>query len=284
MAITIDWATHVISVPQADLTLVSGTLYKLDTDVFRLELKALEASVYGIVNLKNQTHNTEVTVAGTTFARTVEVLAPYSVTFTPDSQWSVRLEGSNNNIFDIESGILNQNQVQVIPTNSAGLIVGGAGGGLTAQQTADAVWDADKVDHQDVDSMGELQQADSSITEQDKLDISDRVWDELTADHTTVGTMGEKQGTAAVGSDVDAIWDEPTSNHQTPGSTGKALIDAGAGGNPWDSPISGSNTEGSFGYLLQTTIINYLTSILNKIATVTTNTIKRVTGSQDNQI
>lgn len=39
-----------------------------------------------------------------------------------------QLEGSNNNIWDVENGILNQNQVQVIPTNSAGLIVGSGGG------------------------------------------------------------------------------------------------------------------------------------------------------------
>jgi hypothetical protein len=58
----------------------------------------------------------------------VEILAPYSVEFTPDSQYSVRLAGANNNIFDVEGGILVQNQVQVIPTNSAGLVVVGESG------------------------------------------------------------------------------------------------------------------------------------------------------------
>ena len=32
-----------------------------------------------------------------------------SITFTPDSQWSVRLDGSNNNYGDVTAGILNQN-------------------------------------------------------------------------------------------------------------------------------------------------------------------------------
>jgi hypothetical protein len=121
MALSINWATGVITVPKADLTLVTGTLYTLDTQAFRLELKALESSVYGICNLKNQKHSTQVTVGGITYARAVEILPPYSVEFE-DGQYSVRLEGSNNNIWDVEAGILVQNQVQVIPTNAAGLI------------------------------------------------------------------------------------------------------------------------------------------------------------------
>ena len=120
--ISIDWATFVISVPQSYLTLVSGTFYTMDTNQFRLDLKAIEASTDGVTFLKTHTHNTEVTVAGTTFARAIEILAPYSVEFE-DGQYTVQLLGSNNNIFDVQAGILAQNQVQVIPTNSAGLIV-----------------------------------------------------------------------------------------------------------------------------------------------------------------
>lgn len=120
--ITIDWSTFIISVPQSYLTLVSGTFYTLDTNQFRLDLKEIEASMVGMPFLKTHTHNTEVTVAGTTFARAIEILAPYSVEFE-DGQYTVQLLGSNNNIFDVQGGILVQNQVQVIPTNSAGLIV-----------------------------------------------------------------------------------------------------------------------------------------------------------------
>ncbi len=124
MATTIDWATGIITVNQADLTLVSGTLYTMDTDAFRLELKALEASLAGMAEPDIHLHNTAVTVGGITYARTIEILSPYSVQFLPNTQWSVRLEGSNNNIWDVEAGILVQNQVQVIPTNSGGLIDG----------------------------------------------------------------------------------------------------------------------------------------------------------------
>lgn len=126
MAVSIDWATKVITVPQADLTLVTGTLYELDTDAFRLELKSLEDSEEGMPFPATHRHNTEVTVAGVTFARTIEIINGYSITFE-DGAYSVRLAGSNNNFFDVENGILNQNTVQVIAQNSAGLIVyGGA--------------------------------------------------------------------------------------------------------------------------------------------------------------
>lgn len=126
MALSIDHSTKVISIPQADLQLITGTLFELDTEtVFRLPLIALLDDVDGIVLDDAIRHNTEVTVAGTTFARTIEVINGFSITFTPDAQYTVRLAGSNNNLFDVENGVLNQNQVQVIAQNSAGLIVSG---------------------------------------------------------------------------------------------------------------------------------------------------------------
>lgn len=143
MAITINWLTKVISIPQADLIFVSGTLYEADTDAIRLELKSIEADE-GIPFEDTHRHNTEVTVAGTTFARTIEIINGYSIEFTPDAQYSVRLAGSNNNFFDIENGILVQNQVQVIAQNSGGLIVTAGSGGVNPQDIVDiasAVWD-----------------------------------------------------------------------------------------------------------------------------------------------
>ena len=71
---------------------------------------------------RTHTHNTEVTVVGTTFARSIQIRAPYSVEYE-DGAYSVLLVGSNNNIFDVESGFLVQNTVQIIAQNSAGLIV-----------------------------------------------------------------------------------------------------------------------------------------------------------------
>lgn len=134
MAITIDWGnTFIINVPKADLTLVSGTLYDLDTEVFRQALKDLEDDEAGIAFPDTHNRNAPVTVAGITYAQTLEVLSPYSVQFE-DGTYTVRLIGSNNNIFDVENGILVQNTVSVIPTNSAGLIISVQGSGLSTPQ------------------------------------------------------------------------------------------------------------------------------------------------------
>ena len=161
MAFTVDPLTFVITVPKTDLTFVSGTLYTMDTDAFRLALKAWEANgdglTGGITFPKTHDHNTSVTIVGVVYARAINILAPYSVEFE-DGQYTVVLQGSNNNIFDVANGILVQNQVQVIPTNSAGLITVTSGSG---------------------------------VTEQDKLDIADRVLDELIVGHTTEGSVGE---------------------------------------------------------------------------------------------
>lgn len=158
MAVSVDWPTGIISVPLTDLTFVGGTLYKCDTNWLRLQLKGLEDSLEGIVWPRTHKHNTEVSVVGVTYSRTLEIVNNYSIQFTPDTQASVILEGSNNNFFDIENGILVQNQVQVVPTNSAGL------------QTV---------------TQG------SGVTEQDKNDIAGKVWDRNLTSHITLGSFGE---------------------------------------------------------------------------------------------
>lgn len=121
MAISIDWANQLITIPRADLTLISGTLYELDTNWFRLQLKALESGADGIPWPRTHDHVAGYTVAGVTYTRKVEMLNGYRVQFE-DGQYSVRLAGSNNNIFDVGAGILVQNQVQVIAQNSAGFV------------------------------------------------------------------------------------------------------------------------------------------------------------------
>lgn len=155
MAISVNPLSYVISVPKADLTFVSGTLYTMNTDNFRLELKSWEDSEEGIIHPKTHNHNTTVEIVGITYARAISILAPYSVEFE-DGQYTVVLEGSNNNIFDVAGGILVQNQVQVIPTNSGGLIQVTSGSGVTAQ---------------------------------DKIDIANTVWQTATRTLTSFGTL-----------------------------------------------------------------------------------------------
>jgi len=211
MAYTFDYATKIVSIPQADLTNITGTLYELDTNDFLQKLQAEQASEDGMPFITMFTHNTEVTVAGTTFARTIEVINSYQVEFLPDAQFSARLAGSNNNIFDVEGGILVQNQVQLISTNSGGLIVTEAGGGgPTASSIADAVWNEAKADHTTVDTFGgEATSASES---------ADAVWDELKADHTTPATFGGEDSTLT--EIVDGVWDEPMAAHTTPATFG----------------------------------------------------------------
>ena len=140
MALSVDYATKIITIPQADLTLIAGTLYELDTNQFKLDLGALQAAQAGMWADTMYIHNGQVVVAGTTFARTIEIINGSSIEFEAGT-YTVRLAGSNNNIFDVENGILVQNTVQVIAQNSAGLIVtsGGATVAPTAQQIRDAM-------------------------------------------------------------------------------------------------------------------------------------------------
>ena len=117
--ITIDWGTKVINVPKAYLTVTANpNIFNLDTDVFRLDLKELEAEVPGIVNERTHTHNTEVPLGGVIYARVIEIINGYTITFE-NGFYAVNLFGSNNNIGDV----VNLNFVSVRTNNAAGLIV-----------------------------------------------------------------------------------------------------------------------------------------------------------------
>ena len=120
--ITINWATRVITVPQANLTLVSGSLYELDVDSFRLLLKDIEDSDEGMTFPDTHRHNTVVSLSGVTFARTFEIINGYTITFE-NGTYSVRCVGANHNIGDVK----NVNSVSLIIGNSAGLIESGGG-------------------------------------------------------------------------------------------------------------------------------------------------------------
>lgn len=118
MAITIDWNTKVISVPKSDLTLVQSNpteIRELNLNWFRLQLKAIEDDE-GMPFLDTHRHNTEVSIAGLTLARVIEIINGYTVTFE-DGQYAVNLVGANSNVGDV----VNVNQVSVRSFNSAGM-------------------------------------------------------------------------------------------------------------------------------------------------------------------
>jgi hypothetical protein len=135
--VLIDWGLKVITVYQADLTPLGGTLYELDLNWFRLQLKDFEDDAGGMPYPRTHRHNTEVTISGVTYARTVEIINGYTVTFEDvGPHYTVTCTGANHNIVDV----LNFNSVNLLINNSAGLInAGGGGGGLTQQQVRDAM-------------------------------------------------------------------------------------------------------------------------------------------------
>lgn len=127
MAISINWSTRVISVPQADLSPVSGALYELDVDVLRLALKTIEDGDEGMGQPDTHRHNTAVTLSGVTYARTFEIINGYTITFEDTgSPYTVRMAGANHNIADVTNYA---SEVSLIVGNSAGLIAVDSGGG-----------------------------------------------------------------------------------------------------------------------------------------------------------
>jgi hypothetical protein len=123
MAISIEWGTKVITIPQADLTFVSGVLYELDVDAFRLDLKDLEDSEEGMPFPDTHRHNTEVVLSGVTYARFVEIINGYTVEFEDTaSPYTVRCTGANHNLADVF--VPGTSEVSLIIGNSAGLVAG----------------------------------------------------------------------------------------------------------------------------------------------------------------
>ncbi|HEY9703305.1 MAG TPA: hypothetical protein V6C58_12705, partial [Allocoleopsis sp.] len=120
MAITINWATKVINVPRNDLTLIQSTpteVRELNLNTFRLILKDLEDSEQGMIFPITHNHNTSVLLGGIEYARIIEIINDYTITFE-DGQYAVNLVGANSNVADR----VNVNQVSVRSANSAGLI------------------------------------------------------------------------------------------------------------------------------------------------------------------
>jgi hypothetical protein len=156
MALTVNPDTKVWAVLQADLTFISGALYDLDTNELKLNMMDVLSSEDYIWMDDSFIHNTQVTVAGTTFARTIEIINGHSITLEDTSlAYSVRMINSNNNMFDVENGILNPTGlVTVISTNSGGLIVEPTSTPPTPVEIADAVWDEPMAAHTTADTFG----------------------------------------------------------------------------------------------------------------------------------
>lgn len=198
MAISIDWDDKIIYVPKADTTLIQLSpfeLRELDADVFRLALKDLEAGVDGMIYLDTHKHNTEVVLGGVTYARFIEIINGYTITFE-DGQYAVSIVGANTNIGDVT----NLNQVSIRTANSAGLIVtSGSGGssGPTAAQIAAEVWESLLSAHTNALTMGGMMNILNTRTQNIhnscvgidlKLDVNISKTDDILADTGTIIT------------------------------------------------------------------------------------------------
>ena len=118
--ISVDWSTRVIFIPRNDLTLVQATpteIREMEVEWFRYQCMDLLDNEDGVVNPDIFIHNTEVLLGGLTYARVIEIINGYTITFE-DGQYAVNIVGGNTNIADV----VNVNQVSVRSSNSAGLI------------------------------------------------------------------------------------------------------------------------------------------------------------------
>lgn len=132
MAVSINWASRVITIPQADLVALGGGLYQLDVNAFRLALKDIEDGEEGMAFPDTHRHNTTVVLSGVAYARTFEIINGYTVTFEDTgTPYAVSVVGGNHNIADVK----NLNPVSLIIGNSAGLIQVASGSGLSVEQS-----------------------------------------------------------------------------------------------------------------------------------------------------
>ena len=119
----INYGTLLITIYKTDtfVTLVSGNIYNVDTNLFRLAVEARMDDGDGITYLKPFNHNTSVLLGGINYARIIEVINGYTIRFDDNGgldPWVANLQGSNNNFLDV--AVLTT--VQIRSNNSAGLI------------------------------------------------------------------------------------------------------------------------------------------------------------------
>lgn len=118
MSYSVDWINRVVTIPTADLTLVSGTRYSLPMGDFLAEIRRLEwEPTEGLWAPAIVDHsNTRFDFAGANYAGFDEIINGYTIQFTGAAE-RVDLLDSNNNFIDalIPTG------VSVVPSNSAGL-------------------------------------------------------------------------------------------------------------------------------------------------------------------
>lgn len=132
MVYTVNWASKIVRIPKIDLALVSASpeIRELDVIEFWQTIHDIQDGE-GMPFRDIMRSNAPVTLAGVTYARSVEIINGYKIEFE-DGEYQVNLTGANNNLLDARV----QNNVSINASNSAGLVAGGGSGGLTPGQEA----------------------------------------------------------------------------------------------------------------------------------------------------
>jgi hypothetical protein len=122
MAYSVNWATKVVTIPKADLTVISALpeIYQLDVNQFWANVHDIQDDI-GMPYVDIMRSNAPVTLSGVTYARSVEIINGYKIEFQ-NGNYQVNLVGANNNLIDARV----QNGVSITASNSAGLVQGGA--------------------------------------------------------------------------------------------------------------------------------------------------------------
>lgn len=130
MTYSLNWLTKVVTIPKADLTLVQASpeIRALDVTAFWAAIHLIQAGE-GISYPDIMRSNAPVTLAGQTYARSVEVINGYTIEFE-NGAYQVNLTGANNNLLNARV----QNQVSLNASNSAGAVVVTSGSGLSTPQ------------------------------------------------------------------------------------------------------------------------------------------------------
>jgi hypothetical protein len=117
MSYSVNWTTKVITIPLADLTLISGSNYSLDTGDFWIEMRRLEASP-GDGLWADQTVeyvNTQL-LSGITYSAIVKLINSYTWD-TDTTNKNIFLVGFNSNLLDT---FIPGSGISVLANNSAG--------------------------------------------------------------------------------------------------------------------------------------------------------------------
>lgn len=129
MAYSVNWTTKVVTVPLADMTLISGSNYSLDAGDFWIEMRRLEASPGDGLWAEQVIEyvNTQL-LSGITYSAIVKMINGYTWD-TDTTNKNISLLGFNNNLLDT---FIPGSGISVLANNAAGKIE--TGSGLSAAQ------------------------------------------------------------------------------------------------------------------------------------------------------